>query len=98
MRTDVHQNSIEAYHSSGPLISRRARMVLDWVRANGSATDRQVMDGLGFREPNQVRPRITELVDAGELREVGSTSCPVTGKTVRLVDVPRGPSQGSLFS
>lgn len=96
MRTGVHQNSIEAYHSSGPLISKRARLVLDWFRANGPATDRGAMEGLGFREPNQVRPRITELIDAKELREVGSVSCPVTGKTVRLVDA--GSTQGSLFS
>ena len=96
MRTDVHANSIAAYHGSAPMISRRARMVLDWIRANGRATDRQVMAGLGFIEPGAVRPRITELIDAGALREVGSTRCPTTGKTVRIVDIP--PTQGALFS
>lgn len=96
MRTNVHANSIEAYHGSAGLISKRARMVLDWVREHGRATDRQVMAGLGFREPNQVRPRITELVAIGALREVGSTCCPTTGKTVRVVGLP--PAQGSLFS
>jgi len=96
VRTNVHENSIAAYHASGPMISRRAQMVLEWIRANGRATDRQVMEGLGFREPNAVRPRCTELIQRGALREVGSTVCPVTGKTVRLVDVPA--VQGSLFS
>ena len=96
MRTDIHANSIAAYHSSGLMISRRAQMVIDWVRANGQATDRQVMRGLGFVEPGAVRPRITELIGIGALREVGSTRCPATGKTVRLVDVP--PVQGALFS
>ena len=98
MRTDVHQNSIESYHSSGPLISRRAQMVLDWVRANGRATDRQVMQGLGFTDGNAVKPRISELIQIGLLVEVGATRCHITGKTVRLVDVPRGPAQGRLFS
>ena len=96
MRTAVHENSIAAYHSSVPMISRRARMVLEWVRKNGQATDRQVMQGLGFIEPGAVRPRITEAIAMGMLREVGSTRCPATGKTVRLVDVP--PVQGALFS
>lgn len=98
MNTAVHQNSIAAYHSGAAMISRRAQAVLDWIREHGRSTDRQVMAGLGFREPNSVRPRITECVDLGLLREVGSTRCEVTGKTVRVVDVPRGPAQGSLFS
>ena len=78
------------------MISRRARMVLEWIRANGRATDRQVMAGLGFADGNAVKPRISELVKLGALREVGSARCPATGKTVRLVDVP--PVQGALFS
>lgn len=92
----IHENSRAAYLSSLGMIGRRAQMVLDYVRAHGRSTDRQVMDGLGFREPNQVRPRISELVDLEALREVGSTRCPVTGKTVRLVDVP--PVQAEMFS
>ena len=48
MRTNVHANSVAAYHGSAGLISARARMVLDWVRANGRATDRQIARGLGF--------------------------------------------------
>lgn len=97
-KATIHPNSRAAYFEGAGMISRRAQMVLDWVRANGRATDRQVMQGLGFAEPNAVRPRITELVDIGALIEVGSIACPVTHKTVRLVDVPRGPAQGRLFS
>lgn len=98
MRTNIHANSIEAYHSSGPLISKRARMVLNWITANGRATDRQVARGLGFQDMNACRPRITELLDLGALLEVGSVKCEVTGKKVRVVDIPRGPAQGTLFS
>ena len=97
MRTAAHANSIAAYHSSGPLISRRARMVLEWVRKNGQATDRQIVEGLGFRDMNACRPRVTELVQMGALVEVGSARCAITGKTVRIVDVP-SPMQGRLFS
>lgn len=92
----VHANSIVSYYTSAEMISRRAAQVLAWVREHGRATDRQVMAGLGFQDPNATRPRISELISIGALREVGSTRCPITGKTVRLVDVPA--TQGSLFS
>jgi hypothetical protein len=47
------------------------------------------MQGMGFGEPNQVRPRITELIEAGKLMEVCSRRDTATGKTVRVVDIRR---------
>lgn len=93
----MHANSIAAYHAEAPRLSRRAQLVLDWLQEHGPATDRQVMAGLGFADMNAIRPRITELMEARELVETGSTRCATTGKTVRMVDVPRNP-QGLLFS
>lgn len=85
----IHQNSVVAFHADLDRFSRRAREILEWITAHGPRTDRQVMDGMGFREPNQVRPRITELVESGALMEVGDIVCPVTGKRVRRVDIRR---------
>lgn len=93
----IHDNSIAAYRSEESKLSRRARAVLEWITTHGPRTDRQVMEGMGFREPNQVRPRITELIDAGKLMEVCNVTCPITGKTVRKVDIRR-PRQEALFS
>lgn len=95
MKTAVHENSVEAFHSQEAKLSRRAEAVLAWVTKHGPHTDREVMEGMGFREPNSVRPRITELIDAHKLMEVCNVRCPVTGKTVRKVDI-RG--QRKLFS
>jgi hypothetical protein len=93
----VHPNSIEAYHSQEAKLSARAEAVLAWIRFHGRATDRQVAYGMGFGENlNAVRPRITELIDAGLLRETHNVRCHVTGKTVRVVDLPAG--QEALFS
>lgn len=92
----VHANSVDAYHQEEPRLSRRAAAILEWIERHGPATDRRVMEAMGFREPNAVRPRITELIDLGSLREVRNTRCPVTGKTVRVVDVPRA-AQPTLF-
>lgn len=85
----VHANSITAFHGEQPKLSKRAKAVLAWIEEHGPHTDREVMAGMGFTEPNAVRPRITELVDARHLEEVGNVTCPVTGKTVRRVDVRR---------
>lgn len=93
----MHSNSIAAYYGTQALLSKRAAAVLEFLQQCGPATDRQVMLGLGFSEPNSVRPRITELMEAGLVIETGSTRCTTTGKTVRLVDVQRNP-QGLLFS
>lgn len=85
----IHSNSITAYHSERPKLSKRAEAVLAWITRNGPHTDREVMAGMGFVEPNSVRPRITELLEAGLLMEVGDVTCPVTRKTVRRVDIRR---------
>lgn len=93
----MHENSLSAFRAEEAKLSRRAQAVLDWISAHGPRTDRQVMEGMGFREPNAVRPRVTELIKAGKLMEVCSVRCPVTGKTVRKVDLRR-PRQEALFS
>ncbi len=93
----VHANSVASYHSELPKLSTRAEAIYDWILEHGPRSDRQVMEGMGFREPNQVRPRITELLDAKRLMEVGDVVCPLTGKRVRRVDVSR-PRQMELIS
>lgn len=92
----VHQHSLAAYRSEVKRITVRAAQVFAWVCRHGRATDREIMRALGYSDPNKVRPRITELVDAGMLAEVGSTRDPETGKTVRLVDV--APGRGELLA
>lgn len=90
MKTAVHSNSISAYRSQEARLSRRAQAVLDWIEGHGPHTDRQIAYGMGFGENlNAVRPRITELITVNKLMEVCNVSCPVTGKTVRKVDVRR---------
>lgn len=90
----MHRHSLDAYLSEKMRLSARARAVYLWVLEHGMATDRQIMRGLGFTDPNSVRPRVTELVDALLLSEVGETRDAETGKTVRLVDLRK--SQGEL--
>lgn len=95
---DMHRNSLAAYEAEESRLSKRAQAVLAWITAHGPHTDREVMQGMGFTDPNAVRPRITELIDAHKLIEVGDVRCPVTGKRVRRVDIARPRGQGALFS
>ena len=83
----MHQNSLAAFRSEEPRLSKRAAAILDWITEAGPRTDRQVMQGMGFTDMNSVRPRITEAIDLGTLVEVGEKVCPVTHKTVRIVDL-----------
>jgi predicted HTH transcriptional regulator len=82
---EMHANSLAAYHSTPLERSERRAAVLSVIREHGPITDRQVMQKLGFHEPNAVRPRITELIKSGEVFEAGGVKDSVTGKTVRLV-------------
>jgi hypothetical protein len=91
----IHQNSRAAYEAEDVKLSARAEAVFEWIRQHGPHTDREVMRGMGFQEPNSVRPRITELIGAGKLMEVCSRRCAITGKSVRVVDL-RG--QRKLFA
>jgi len=87
----IHLNSIAAYwQGRDDLFGKRHQKVLAVLRASSSSlTDREVMVRCGFSDPNAVRPRITELVSAEIVVEVGSVACPVTGKTVRLVKLAK---------
>lgn len=84
----VHTHShlaLEEIKGEGKL-SRRQAAILQWLLANPRPwTDREIAAGMGYREMNAVRPRITELVDQGILQECGSVICQVTRKRVRQV-------------
>lgn len=88
---NTHRNSRAAYQGARTMRHDRSAIVLGLFQDNPHATFtyRQALDRLypcsgGL---NMVRPRITELVEAGELREIGSVRCSVTGKTVRACAV-----------
>lgn len=86
---EMHPNSVAAYRAEESKLSKRAQAIYDYVERAGPRTDREVMAGMGFTDPNSVRPRITELIEANKLMEVGDVMCPVTKRHVRRVDVRR---------
>lgn len=94
----MHANSLAAFREDADKLSAREMLILDLlVRRRGGFTDREIMVALGFSEPNTVRPRVTELIDAGFVTEIGSRRCSTTGKTVRVVDAVRQHAQLELL-
>ena len=87
MLKQIHDNSRESYKENegsgrGPTYRQK---ILDLLTRQSPLTDRQIIDTLGVRDVNNIRPEITRLKQAGQIREYGKTKCPVTGKTVRTV-------------
>ncbi len=79
----VHANSLAAYDTLD-LSEREALVMSCFHGAIQPMTDREVMERLGFTDPNAVRPRITKLVAIGLLEECGNVKDSTTGKTVRI--------------
>lgn len=98
-RRKIHRNSREAYAEGRlDLFPRRTREILAvFEGSKHPLTDRQVMEKLGKTDPNAVRPRITELVDAGVLKEEGSINDLATGKRVRFCSIALSVVQKSLL-
>ncbi len=86
-----HSNSLLPHDELQTIWTGRRAQIVAWLAAHGPATDRQVRDGLYGHRPdadmNMVRPRITELLDAGALRVAGTATDEATGMTVRRVAV-----------
>ena len=85
--SQMHMHSLDAHAGAEAELGARARTIRDWLRQYGPATDRQVRDALfgEHADMNMVRPRITDLVNAGQAHEVGEAVDHATGRHVRLV-------------
>jgi hypothetical protein len=93
----MNSNSINAYYEERENLSRRCKQVLQAVENLGKATDRTIKSYLGFEDMNAVRPRVTELIKAGQLEEAGQTKDTITNKKVRLVKLRQATPQMELF-
>ena len=91
----IHQNSAEAYQELEAFLIGRKKEVYEWLQANGQATDREIKVGLGYDDMNAIRPRISELVEIGLIKEVGRVLDKKTLRRVRIVKTE--PCQKGLF-
>ena len=82
-----HENSLGAHDAITVELRGRRAEVMAWLRSHYPATDRQLAHGLfgACADMNQVRPRVTELLDARLLTEVDRVRDVDTGMMVRRV-------------
>ncbi len=92
----MRETSLEAYGEL-PQLGNMQRRVLESIigfnLSNEYPTDREVVRDLKMSDPNRVRPRRNELMEAGVVVEVGKKVCPVTGKkalTWKIAEEYRG--------
>jgi len=87
----MHANSLEAYQQELPKLARRELEIAAVFYAEPALemTDRMVLERLDRHDMNEVRPRITALIDMGVLEECGAMACHRTGRSVRLVRLKR---------
>ena len=66
-----HSHSLAAHQEIEATLTGRRAQIVNWLRAHGPATDRQIMRGIFGAWPhadmNMVRPRVSELLDARAL-------------------------------
>ena len=84
----IHTNSILSNKDTLNKKQKRSLEILDVYRSRyHSLTDRAVMNILGYTDLNMVRPRITELIADGTLKEVDRVKDEVTKRWVRTVTI-----------
>lgn len=67
-------------HAKVDKFTRKAKILV--ALQAGPMTARCVMQVLGYNDLNSVRPRITELVQEGQVVETGTVCDPISGRKV----------------
>lgn len=85
----VRDTSAEAYHAicdSGD-VGKQQKRVYEYIYRHGPCTGNEVAKGLYSHHNSGPRARITELKEAGLLKEVGRVDDPITGRRAIQWDV-----------
>lgn len=80
MSSITEENRRDAYESRP---SRRQNIIL-FILGDGEMTARQIAKAIGFTDLNQVKPRLTELMQAGVIDAIRKQRDPITGRNVSV--------------
>ena len=75
-----------AYDDIKPKMRTKQDMIYWCLAQHGPMTADRIMAKLGIRDPNSVRPRLTELRQAGMVQVIGKSLSGDTNKMVALWD------------
>lgn len=79
--TETRRESYDLIQSDA---STRRKVILNYLREKGPHTAEEIMFGMGFSEPNQVRPRLTELKALGLVKATEKRRSRRTGKNTAI--------------
>ena len=71
----------EAYYEAEQLAPTRRRIIYGALKKYGPQTADELMERLGYDDPNCVRPRLTELKKEGLIEALGRRTSKRTGKS-----------------
>lgn len=80
MSSITEENRRDAYESRP---SRRQNIIL-FILGDNEMTARQIAKAIGFTDLNQVKPRLTELMQAGVIDAIRKQRDPITGRNVSV--------------
>lgn len=87
MHSVTEETRREAYYSSKSLAITRRKIIYSALRKYGPLAVDELMDKLGYNDPNQVRPRLTELKKDGLVETCGKRTSKRTGRTTAVWQV-----------
>ena len=73
----------DAYYESREGAPTRRREIYQHLKENGEKTAEELMQALGYHDPNNVRPRLTELKEAGLIEACGKKKS-ASGRSVAI--------------
>lgn len=73
-----------AHEDIKPKKEIRRQQIIEAITEHGPMTVDELMDRLGYHDPNRVRPRLTELTQAGTLCTIGKRQSRRSGKMVAV--------------
>lgn len=77
----------EAYYDSRTLAITRRQVVYSALKKYGPQTVDELMERLGYNDPNCIRPRLTEMKKDGLVETCGKRTSKRTGKTTAVWQV-----------
>lgn len=83
MNNITQETRRESWGKTQPHIRPRAQEILRALGAR-EMTAREVMEAMGYTDPNMVRPRLTELVGREVVKVSGRRYDPATERTVAV--------------
>jgi len=81
MKTNASLHSIETYHQIGALIANQDQLIVSAMEPNQVYSRRQLSRIVGIENTAACRS-INGLIANGQLAEVSTIKCPITGRNV----------------